>query len=430
MVAISSQVPIKARKSLLAFGLLTAFTSSIGQTFFLAFFVPFFMRDFRLTAADFGYLYSLSSLCAAGGLLFLGPRVNSSHFVERFTLISCVVMALASFAISNSSSWFVLFISVFALRLCGQGLLSHISATVMAKEFVRGRGKALAFASLGYALGEALLPGLLLFLIEKLGWRSTMTAGGLSVVCLLMPGAIFLLRNSIILKAPPVSNTDEVQVPIKVSISFRDLLQDFRFILLLPCLLMFPMIGTALFLYQVAIFENNNWPLHVLPAAFATYSIVRASVSVLVGVLIDRVSATRIFPIVQIPTILAIGLCIIGGDNLIAFSYMIFLGISAGMSGNVVSAMWAELYGGNSVAKIRSLTSSLSVFAAALTPALVSLLLQSHFNQTSIMSIAMVLSAISTVLAFIGLMYKSYRHEPSLISLCDTNRALEKISIV
>src|SRR5690625_7549119 len=72
-------------------------------------------------------------------------------------------------------SWHIsmLFISLILLRLSGQGLSSHTAQATMAKYYDMERGKALSISSLGYPLGEALLPSLIEVLLAYFHWGAS-----------------------------------------------------------------------------------------------------------------------------------------------------------------------------------------------------------------------------------------------------------------
>ena len=63
-------------RTLLGFCLVTALSSSFGQTFFISLFLPFFVRDFGITEGDFGLLYGACTLASALCLPFLGARID------------------------------------------------------------------------------------------------------------------------------------------------------------------------------------------------------------------------------------------------------------------------------------------------------------------------------------------------------------------
>ena len=52
---------VRSNQSLIGFGVLTAFSTSFGQTFFISLFVPQFLQSFGLGEATFGILYAVAT---------------------------------------------------------------------------------------------------------------------------------------------------------------------------------------------------------------------------------------------------------------------------------------------------------------------------------------------------------------------------------
>src|SRR5690625_7670073 len=67
-------------RRLLTFGVSLTFFSSLGQTFLISLFVPFFMEDFALINTGFGTMYSDATLISADSI----PRLG--HCVVRIPL--------------------------------------------------------------------------------------------------------------------------------------------------------------------------------------------------------------------------------------------------------------------------------------------------------------------------------------------------------
>ena len=89
----------------------------------------------------------------------------------------------------------MLTVAIFLLRQTGQGLMSHIAATSMARYYDDGRGRALAIASFGESIGEALLPFLAVMAIAAIGWRSTYGVSAALIALVLIPLLFWLLRG-------------------------------------------------------------------------------------------------------------------------------------------------------------------------------------------------------------------------------------------
>jgi hypothetical protein len=139
-------------RTILGFGLVTALSSSFGQTFFISLFLTYFMTNFDLSKGEFGFLYGGCTPLSAMCLPMLGARINRLE-LKRYTALTIVGLAAAALAVSVAPHVAFLAIGIVGLRLSGQGLLGHISQTVMAREFAESRGNALGVAGLGYPLG-------------------------------------------------------------------------------------------------------------------------------------------------------------------------------------------------------------------------------------------------------------------------------------
>src|SRR5690606_6899321 len=86
-------------------------------------------------------------------------------------------------------------LGIVGLRLTGQGLMGHISQTVMAREFAASRGKALGVAGLGYPLGEAVLPLVCTLALQFLPWTAVWQIVSAGAIILILPLALGLLSN-------------------------------------------------------------------------------------------------------------------------------------------------------------------------------------------------------------------------------------------
>ena len=94
---------------------------------------------------------------------------------RRVTAAVLVILALfAGVCLLMSYAWgpAALIAAVFGLRFCGQGMISHLGVTAMARWFRAHRARAVAIAGLGYSIGEAFLPRMAAMAEPLIGWRS------------------------------------------------------------------------------------------------------------------------------------------------------------------------------------------------------------------------------------------------------------------
>lgn len=268
---------VSTNRALIGFGLLTAFSTSFGQTFFISLFLPHFLASLSLDESGFGVLYAVGTLSSALLLPTLGAAIDSSD-LKRYTTVTVLGLAGSAVLVATAQHAILLGIGIAGLRLSGQGLLGHISHTVMAKAFSQGRGRALALASLGYPLGEALLPITFAGLLAVLDWRTVWWVVVLVSVAMVVP-----VRSL----ACGYENRGEMDSPGEGTNQggrcIRQVLSDSRFYLLLPPILLAPFLLTGMFLYQMPLAASRGWTSEWMAGAFAGFAIARAFSAVAVG---------------------------------------------------------------------------------------------------------------------------------------------------
>ncbi|MEQ9430427.1 MFS transporter [Thalassospira sp.] len=178
----------------LAFGVLHSFGSSFGQTFLVALFVPFISASLALNETEFANIYAGITIGSALCLPIVGRWIDKVDILS-YSLATMVLLAVGCLLISFATNVWMLIGALFILRLAGQGLMTHVSMTGIARYFSRNRGRALAIASFGFPLAEAIMPATLLALIAAFGWRYTYAGSGVFILLVLIPLAILLIRG-------------------------------------------------------------------------------------------------------------------------------------------------------------------------------------------------------------------------------------------
>lgn len=396
-------------RSILAFGLVTALSSSFGQTFFISLFLPYFMTDFDLTKGDFGLLYGGCTLLSALSLPLLGSRIDHLE-LKRYTALTIVGLAVAALTVSTAPHVALLALGIVGLRLSGQGLLGHISQTVMAREFAASRGKALGVAGLGYPLGEAVLPLVCAVALQFLPWQAVWQIVSAGAIILILPLALGLISNSIgKTEAAAAKAADPTATPTAGTLSPSTFGRDLKTYLALPVLLTPAFVFTGLFLYQVPLSEWKGWDPSWMAAAFSAFAVSRALSSIAIGGLIDRFSAVALFPFFLLPLGAAVALFTWAVQPWMAFPYLMLVGVTAGANGSISSALWSELYGVEHLGRIRSIASSVSILGAAGSPMLIGLLFRLGFGFDHMLLGALGVALCSTFSALLLAMHETQR---------------------
>ncbi len=363
-----------------SFGWLLTFYSSFGQTFYISLFVPFLLTELEISKGLFGGIYAAATVIASFILLGIGSRVDYQP-VKPFTQKVVLVLILSTVLLAVTIHWAMLFISLLGLRLAGQGLMSHISMSVMSRRFTLDRGKALSLSSLGYSMGEMLFPPLIAVLLTLWHWR----AGALFSAALILT-IVPLIQQSALENLNP--NTEKTQSGQRF---YWQMMKEARFWVIAWPLFSQGFLVTGIFFYQYLLAEEKGWPLEIYALLFAGYGGVRLIFSLFGGSLTDRWSATRLFPFYLVPFLLALALLSMGGSLWLAGTYLLLIGISVGLSGPIKAAAIAELFGVAQIGRVSSLFTVVMVISSALAPMLLGIFLDMGI---SFESMALVLSGL------------------------------------
>ena len=356
---------------LLVFGIIMAFTSSFGQTFFISLFGPSIQLEFGLSHTSWGTVYLIGTLASAVVLTYSGSLIDY-YKLNYYTYFSIITLIISCIFISIISNYFLLIVAIFLLRQTGQGLTSHISVTTMARYFTYKRGTAIAVGSMGMAIGEALLPFIVVLLISLIGWRLTYLSSSIFTLFFLFPIIIILLRGyqeKFYEKRINFSKKENI-MPNYGGRSFTriEVLKDFRFYMLVPGLMAPGIILTALFFHHLNIADNKGWSHLWITGNYFIYSVSVSVIAILIGTLIDKYSAKNLVIFSLIPLIVSMMFMIFSWEAYIVIPYMFFLGASSGFTYTAHPAIIAEMYGTKYLGSIKSLLTSLTVLGSAIGP--------------------------------------------------------------
>jgi len=377
---------IQRHSQLLLFGILTAMFSGPGQTFLISLFIPSMAIEFKLNPTQIATVYSFATLVSAFFLPLTGYILDRARLAV-FTLIAGILLTIGCLTLSLSQNIIMMFFGFLLVRNLGQGTLSMISSTTMARFFGSKRGKALGISNLGYPLSEAIFPFFITLWIMNFGWRSGWVLLALLILLFFSPCVLILLKNSSKLSKNALEEYTEKKIGDESSKSIREMtahwslkevFKDWRvYLLILPSILA-PALLTGLFFHQSYLMELKGWSMSMISVAFIVYAITRGSVSFLVGPLIDRFSAVRLLPLALVPMGFGL-LCLMYGNSIFwGFVYLSLCGITIGIDMTIKGAVYAELYGTKQLGSIKGVMSSLMVLSTAILPVLMGRFLSSQ----------------------------------------------------
>lgn len=389
------------------FAFLAALCSSFGQTFYIGLFGSDFRAEFGLSESALGTLYGTATLISGLSMFWLGA-IADRMLMRSAIALTMVLLALGAGLVGLSPGVAWLFAGLFLLRLGGQGLAGHLAVVAAGRYAVRRRGRAVAMATYGFILGEALLPPGVAAAMGWLDWRALWWCVAATIVLLALPTLFGLARPLVGEAEPP--DLDERQIDTSVQ-SRRSLFVNGRFLRVLAVALVSPFVVTALFLHQGSLAERLGWSMSMVASGFVMFAAMQAAAAFAGGRLVDRFSARAMLRFYLVPLglgVLALGVLPAGPAMWIMFAG---LGLTAGVNGVVCGAVWVELFGTARLGMIRGVYAALMVVSTAVGPVVLGLLFERGVGLVAIGSALMAYIVVVPTMVAPGIRHRSRPRE-------------------
>ena len=380
------------------------FSSSFGQTFFIAIFAGYIRYDFEISHTTWGSIYAIGTCLSAalmfklGGLTEKFKSVNLGFIIIIGLSFFCLMMVFANDII-------LLAFIIFGLRFFGQGFASHLSMVLCGRWFSKNRGKSVAFTSLGFAFGEAFLPIIFVSIISIYGWRSTW---GIAFIILILIS--FIIRTLLTHERSPSKNNQitiekkELGI-LKKHWTKKDMLKSWVGWPMIIAIVAQSMFVTIFFFQQVTLGIENNWKITQFALLIPFYTTASIFSTFVAGYLVDKLGVRAILPYYLLPGILGFYLITLFKDPVLCVIPISLLGIMQGIGNTLSGTFWPEFFGTKYLGEVRAVATSFMVIASALGPFISGLMLDNQVNlnqQFFLMSILMAISTIGLVYLSIG----------------------------
>jgi len=397
---------IRSNYKIIFFGFIFLFSSSVGQSFFIGLFNSEIRNELNITHGEFGTIYGIATLLSSVVLIWIGKKIDDFKLLH-YSFFVIILLSFAAFVFSYVNGFLFLLIGIFLLRLSGQGLMAHTATTSVTRYFEKRRGKALGFAWFGMSLGEFILPVVIVYLLSFIYWRDLWIQISIMVLIFLPVIAFFTVKDITIQSRENGEKNKKENISLIKNWTREEVLKDYRFYTILPCLLASPFIITGIVINQSFILESKSWGDYVLAKAFMSYSIFTVLTLFVSGFLVDKFTSRKLLPTLNLPMLLSLIVLIFIDNSYSAFIFMGLLGITNGFTNVLISSFWAEIYGVNYLGSIKALTGSLVVFSTALATATFGLLIDFGHSIESISTICSIYIVISNIIIIVFI--KSYK---------------------
>ncbi|QDC08009.1 MFS transporter [Oceanicola sp. D3] len=367
---------LRSNAPFLLAGALLSFSSSFGQTFFISVFAGEIMGTFGLSDGQWGLIYTVGTTLSALAMVWAGA-LTDRYRVRALANIVGPGLALSCLAMAAVPGPVLLVFVIFALRLFGQGLFSHLSVVAMARWFIGRRGMALSISSLGFALGQAVLPVGAAAALLTMNWRWLwVVAAGLILAAL--PVLALLLRNErtpqSVASSAPMAGMDNHHW------SRAEVLRHPLFWFSIPVLLGPAAWGTSLFFQQVHFAAIKGWALVDYVALMPVFTTLAIISTFTTGALIDRFGTARLMMLFMLP--FAFGFLLLWqAESLhMAAAGLGMVALGVGAQATLPGSYWAEFFGTRHIGAIKAAAGAIMVFGSAIGPGISGWLIDAGYN--------------------------------------------------
>lgn len=389
---------IRSYTRFLTYAIAHSFYAGIGQTIVISFFIPYFQKDFGMGSASFGLFYSLATWTAALLLPVVGRQIDRMN-LRRYSALVGLTLISACFLLAASFWLPLLFLGLMLIRLSGQSLMGHISATTMARYFGKLRGKALGLSSIGHPLGEAAFPLLATQLIVLVGWRwSYVWIGGL-IAATFYPLTLSLVQKNDPFLLPSGRNKEDITAQ-DAEYTRKDVLRSAFFYCVLPLAILPPFLATGFFFSNANVAAEKGWNLAWLATCVVGFSGFRILGSFITGPVIDRFGARHFYPFHLIPMAAGLAVLSVFSHPTAGLVYFSLFGLSIGFEMTLKSALWAEVYGTRHLGAIRSMVLTIMIFSTGISPILFGWVFQNGRGLPLLAPGSILLIAAASILSF------------------------------
>ena len=335
--------------------------------------------DLGIGRAAFGWAQTARQGAGALSSPIIGPLLD--RFGARFLLpLAALATGLAMIGLANMQyAWhlIVLFSIMGFVGMSGPGAL--ITSVPVLKWFVRDRGRALAYMSLGIPVGALLFVPLTQILIDAVGWRMAWVILAIVGVTVIVPlGAIFLRRQPEDMGMLPDggapaddgsaagASMGERSAESEVSWSLQDAIRTTTLWRLVIVFSAVQLATGTVALHRIAAFMDRGLDPTLVSFATAFDAVCAGAATFVFGMLVRRVPA-RFLGAIGFLMLASASMMTIWAYNVpIMAASMAVFGLGIGGMMFLQNFIWADYFGRESVGAIRGIVNPINLVVGGL----------------------------------------------------------------
>lgn len=378
--------------------MLAQYMSGPGQSYMFSVFIDPIIADTGMSRTGISSLYAAGTFVSAGMVFFISRLADRRGPRLTLTIIG-IGFGFACFGMAFASGWLLFSMALASLRGLGQGALPINGTLLIAQWFVRRRGRAMAIAGLAGAASTATLPPVGRLLIESVGWRTSYLIFGIVIWIVIVPVAVFLVRNRPEDVGLHPDGADEPPVGERVLAhgekDRRRVLTSRMFWMLAIPMSMPGLVDTALIFHQASIFSERGISATVAATAFTPMALASAGAGFTAGFLIDRFGPRPLYITALLILLIPPVMLQFINTTPMAFVYGLIIGAGSGMSMMVSRVTWAYYYGRHGLGRVQGSAMMISIVGSALGPVLIAFIREQSSDYTPALIVCLALMVVA-----------------------------------
>ncbi len=350
------------------------FASGPGQSHMFSVFILPLSEDLGLDQTEISLAYALATLAAAFGLPYVG-RLIDRYGMRRVVLIAVTLLGFAAIAFGRVQGLIMLCLLFGALRFLGQGTLMLSSVNLVAQWFNAKRGFAASLMGLGFSASVALHPPFAQWLIDQVGWREAWLWLGIATWIFYLPLVFFLVQNKpedigLLPDGEEASDGTAASKPsdAHLGLTSKEAIRTPAFWITAVSLSSFSMLVTALFFYQVSIFQSQGLPEQVAARIFPISAVVMVCSMPVFGRLLDRLPTKPLFAAAMLLMTASMVSLVFVHDLPTAIVYAVVFGMNNAAVHALIGYVWPRFFGRKHLGSIQGTATTIMVVGASIGP--------------------------------------------------------------
>ncbi len=312
---------------------------------------------------------------------FIAPLfgyIVDRHGPRPLMAAAAVVGGIAAFLLSQVTQlWQFYLIFAVAGIFGGAALGEVVTQSTVVKWFVRRRGRAVAFGSMGGAASGALLSPIMIFIVDNSGWRDGWVLMAVLFFLILLPVSYLMIRRpeDVGLKPDGDESLDTIRsgdgADTERSWTLQQALRDKSLWLLTGALTVVGLCVSSVVIHEVSYITDRGFSKATAALVLSTHATMASVGRLLWGFIVERVKVRYAMAAVYILCGTSLVLLVTAEVAALLLVFAVVYGLSIGGYSVTTAVAFANYYGRDHVGSIRGAISPLVTGSVALGPVLI-----------------------------------------------------------